>query len=183
MPRFKLTLPRAVVAFVLISSPAMAEMTLQLPGIKDATFPADQVLSGFGCHGKNLSPEMVWADAPPATKSFIVTTYDPDAPTGSGFWHWAAFNIPASVTGLNQAAGSADGTMPQGSVMARNDFSDNLYDGACPPEGSTHRYVVTVFAMPMETLPLDATASSAMVGFFANTASLARASVTVSYGR
>lgn len=183
MSRFMLTLPRAIFASLIFSSPAMADMTLQLPGIKGTTFPAAQVLSGFGCHGQNLSPEMIWNGAPPETKSFIVTTYDPDAPTGSGLWHWSVFNIPASVTGLEEGVGSVEGAMPEGSVMARNDFSDNVYDGACPPEGSTHHYVITVFAMPMETLPLDGTASSAMVGFFANTASLVRASVTVSYGR
>jgi Raf kinase inhibitor-like YbhB/YbcL family protein len=120
---------------------------------------------------------------PPATKSFIVTAYDPDAPTGSGLWHWSAFNIPVSVTGLEEGVGSVEGAMPEGSVTGRNDFSHNQYDGACPPEGSTHHYVITVFAMPMDSLPLDATASSAIVGYFANTASLERASVTVSYGR
>lgn len=172
---------RLIAASLLITTPALADMTLNLPGLKDGSFSESQVLQGFGCNGLNLSPEMLWAGAPPETQSFVVTAYDPDAPTGSGLWHWSAFNIPASVTRLDEAAASAGGTMPAGSVQARNDLSHNQYDGACPPEGSTHNYVFTVFAMPMATLPLDATASAAMVGFFANTGSLARASVTVPY--
>ena len=177
-----LTLPGVLFASVLVASPALAEMMLNLPGLQDGHFATAQVLSGFGCDGQNLSPELVWSGAPPDTKSYIVTAYDPDAPTGSGFWHWSAFNIPAAVTQLDEGA-SAGGSMPSGAVQARNDFSHNQYDGACPPEGSSHHYLVTVFAMPMASLPLDATASGAMVGFFANTASLARASVEVSYGR
>lgn len=173
---------RLLAASFLIATPALADMTLTLPGLKDGSFTDDQVLSGFGCEGMNLSPEVAWSGAPPETGSFILTAHDPDAPTGSGFWHWSAFNIPASVSHLDEAA-SGGGTMPPGAVQARNDFSHNQYDGACPPEGSTHRYVFTIYAMPMATLPLDAGASGAMVGYFANTGSLARASVTVPYGR
>ena len=177
------TLSGAILASVLVASPALADMKLELPGLQDGSFSAAQVLSGFGCDGQNRSPELVWSGAPSETKSFIVTAYDPDAPTGSGLWHWSAFNIPPSVVRLDEGAASAGGTMPAGALQARNDFSHNQYDGACPPKGSTHHYLVTVFAMPMDSLPLDATASSAMVGFFANTGSLARASVVVTYGR
>jgi Raf kinase inhibitor-like YbhB/YbcL family protein len=173
---------RLIVASLLLATPALAEMTLEMPGGKDGTLPEDQVLNGFGCQGLNLSPELIWSGAPAATKSFIVTAYDPDAPTGSGLWHWSAFNIPASVDRLDKAAGSPGGTPPEGMIQARNDFSRNQYDGACPPEGSMHHYVFTVYAMPMQTLPLDATTSAAMVGFFAQTGSLAHASVTVTYG-
>lgn len=160
-----------------LATPAAAEMTLDLPGVTDGTFSAAQVLSGFGCDGQNLSPELICSSAPAETKSFIVTVYDPDAPTGSGLWHWSAFDIPASTTRLDQGA-----AMPLGAVQARNDFSHNQYDGACPPKGSTHRYVISVFAMPIDRLPLDDTASAAMVGFFANSAALDRAVVEVSYG-
>jgi Raf kinase inhibitor-like YbhB/YbcL family protein len=174
---------RLVTLSLLFASPALAGMTLEMPGLKDGTLPDNQVLQGFGCEGLNLSPELVWSGAPAETGSFVITAYDPDAPTGSGLWHWSAFNIPASVARLSEAAASPGGTVPDGMIQARNDFSQNRYDGACPPEGSTHRYVFTVYAMPMAALPLDSTASAAMVGFFANTGSLARASVTVTYGR
>ncbi len=169
-------------AFLTLSTPALAEMALDLPGAPDGTFQAAQVLSGLGCKGGNLSPELVWSGAPPETGSFIVTLYDPDAPTGSGFWHWSVFDIPATVTHVAEGAGSAGDTLPDGGVTARNDFSRNQYDGACPPKGATHRYVVTVYAMPVTRLPLDATASAAMVGFFANTGALARASQEITYG-
>ena len=174
---------RLVAASLLISSPALADMKLTMPRVMDGTLPAAQVLKGFGCEGQNLSPELVWSGAPTETKSFIVTAYDPDAPTGSGLWHWSAFNIPATVGQLDEAAASSGGTPPEGMIHARNDFSQTQYDGACPPPGSTHHYVFTVYAMPMATLPLDATASAAMVGFFAQTGALAHASVTVTYGR
>ncbi len=173
---------RSLAASLLIATPALADMALYMPEVRDGTLPDAQVLQGFGCEGQNLSPELVWSGAPTETKSFIVTAYDPDAPTGSGLWHWSAFNIPASVDRLDKAAASPGGTLPEGMIQARNDFSQNRYDGACPPVGSTHHYVFTVYAMPMASLPLDATASAAMVGFFAQTGSLARASVTVTYG-
>ena len=183
MPKISRALLHVFILACATAAPAHAEMSLSLPGISEDGFAPDQVLSGFGCEGANLSPELVWSDAPPETKSFIVSIHDPDAPTGSGFWHWSSFNIPATVTRLAEGAGSASGGMPAGAVMARNDFSHNQYDGACPPEGSTHKYLVTVFVMPTDSIPLDETASAAIVGFFAKTASIARASVVVTHGR
>ena len=154
---------RYALPVLLLASPAFADMTLSLPSAADGHFQPAQVLSGFGCSGQNRSPELAWSGAPPETKSFIVSLFGPDARTGSGLWHWSAFNIPAAVTELAEGAA---GAMPVGTVAARNDFSHNSYDGACPPEGSTHHYVVTVFAMPAANLPLDQTASGAMMGFF-----------------
>lgn len=173
---------RLLAAFLLLSSPALAEMTLEMPGLVEGRFTEDQAQMGTGCGGMNLSPELLWSGAPAKTQSFVLTAYDPDAPTGSGFWHWSVFDIPADVTHFDEAA-SSGGALPPGTVQARNDLSNTQYDGACPPEGSTHRYVFTIYAMPQKTLGLDAGASGAMVGYFANTGSLARASVTVSYGR
>lgn len=173
---------RLLAASVLLASPALAEMTLELPGLEDGRFTEDQAQMGSGCGGMNLSPEASWSGAPPETQSFILTAYDPDAPTGSGFWHWSVFDIPANVTHLEEAA-SSGGALPPGVVQARNDLSNTQYDGACPPEGTTHRYVFTIYAMPQATLGLSAEASGAMVGYFANTGALARASVTVSHGR
>ncbi len=159
-------------------------MNLTSPDIAEGEFmDIEQVFSGFGCEGGNLSPSLTWSGAPQGTNSFVVTAYDPDAPTGSGFWHWSVFNIPASVSALPEGAGTVAAPLPEGAVQARNDFSQNAFGGACPPEGRTHRYVFTIYAMPQDTLPIDETASGALVGFFANTSSLASASITAEFGR
>jgi Raf kinase inhibitor-like YbhB/YbcL family protein len=166
-------------ALVVLATPAFAEMKLTSPDIAEGKpLGAAQVLNGFGCSGGNQAPALSWSGAPAATKSYVVMLRDPDAPTGSGFWHWVAFNIPATTMSL-----PAGGGAPTDMVTARNDFSQNAYAGACPPPGAPHRYVFTVFAMPDATLPLDATASAALVGFFAETGSLARATITATYGR
>ncbi len=142
-----------------------------------------QVYKGFGCDGGNVSPELSWKNAPAGTKSFAVTVYDPDAPTGSGWWHWVIFNIPANVTHLPAGAGDA-AKAPAGSVQSRTDFGTAGYGGACPPKGDKpHRYVFTVYALKAEKLDLPATASGAMVGFNLNANALARATVTALYGR
>lgn len=182
-------LKRLALALVVSSGlamPALAQGGMKL--VTDSFAPggmlgAKQVLNGFGCTGSNLSPSLAWTGAPDGTKSFVITMHDTDAPTGSGFWHWSMFNIPTSVTELPEGVGTG-APVPDGSVLARNDFSQNAYSGACPPEGATaHRYVITVYAMPRESLPLDATASSALVSFFAINTSLASASLTATFGR
>ncbi len=144
-----------------------------------------QVFKGFGCTGGNLSPDLSWKNAPAGTKSFAVSVYDPDAPTGSGWWHWLIFNIPAGVTHLPAGAGDpSKGLAPAGSVQSQTDFGSAGYGGACPPPGDKpHRYVFTVFALKAEKLDLPATASGAMIGFNLNANALARATVTALYGR
>jgi Raf kinase inhibitor-like YbhB/YbcL family protein len=180
----KAVLPAVIAATVIAVCPAAAEMRLTSPDIGDEQrLDAAQVLMGFGCEGGNLAPALSWSGASEGTGSFIVTAYDPDAPTGSGFWHWSVFDIPATVTALPEGAGSDGVPLPEGAVPARNDFSRNGFDGACPPEGRTHRYVFTVYAMPQDKLPLDATASGALVGFFANTTNLETATITAVFGR
>ncbi len=140
-----------------------------------------QVLSaayGFGCAGENLSPQLSWTGAPPETQSFAVTCFDPDAPTGSGFWHWLVVNIPPSVTELAMGAGSAGGTLPRGALQVRTDFGKPGYGGPCPPAGDhPHRYLFTVFAVSMDTLPVTADTSAAIVGFYLNFNTLAKASL------
>ncbi|MEM9797217.1 MAG: YbhB/YbcL family Raf kinase inhibitor-like protein [Pseudomonadota bacterium] len=160
-------------------------MMLSSPDIAEGqTMDRDQVFAGFGCDGANLAPALSWSGAPDGTQSFVITAYDPDAPTGSGWWHWSVFNIPATVTALPEGAGTDALPLPEGAIAARNDFSQNAFGGACPPEGAApHRYVFTVYAMPQDALPLDQSASGALVGFFANTTSLARATITARYGR
>lgn len=144
-----------------------------------------QVFSGFGCTGENVSPALEWADAPAGTKSFAVTVYDPDAPTGSGWWHWVVFNIAPDVTELKADAGNLEKALaPEGSIQSVTDYGKPGFGGACPPEGDKpHRYVFTVYALDTERLDLDQTASPALVGFFLNQHTLAKASLIAYYGR
>ena len=142
----------------------------------------DHVLSeayGFGCAGGNLSPQLSWSGVPEGTESFAVTCYDPDAPTGSGFWHWVVANIPANVTSLDLGAGDpSSGKMPAGALEVRTDFSAPGYGGPCPPEGGhVHRYIFTVSAVGMKELPVTADTSAAIVGFYLNFNTLEKASL------
>lgn len=127
----------------------------------------DQLFKGFGCEGGNLSPSMAWSGAPDGTKSFAVTVFDPDAPTGSGWWHWTVVNIPVSVTSLTANAGHADGSrLPAGAVQGRNDFGYAGFGGACPPKGDKpHNYYFKVWALKTESLPIDNHSSGALVGY------------------
>jgi Raf kinase inhibitor-like YbhB/YbcL family protein len=125
--------------------------------------------------GENVSPHLRWSGFPAETKSFAVTVYDPDAPTGSGFWHWLLVNMPASVTELPRGASGSD-ALPEGVVEGRNDFGDYGYGGAAPPGGDRpHRYVFTVFAVDTEKLELSADTPAAQFGFNLTFHTLARA--------
>ena len=168
-----------------VSVDARAELVLSSPALVDGGgLDEAHVLDGFGCAGENLSPALSWSGAPEGTRSYVVTVYDPDAPSGSGWWHRSVFDVPGDVESLPRGAGSGEIPLPDGAVQARNDFGTNAYGGACPPEGDApHRYVFTVYAMAQDGLGLDAGASGAMVGFFVNTTSLVRASLEVRYGR
>ena len=144
----------------------------------------DQVYSGFGCSGKNISPALTWRGAPDGTKSFAVTVYDPDAPTGSGWWHWVVYNIPATATGLPVGAGNAGGKLPAGAVQSHTDFGTPGYGGPCPPAGDKpHRYIFTVYALKAERIDAPDEASAAMVGFMIHANTLAKAGLTAYYGR
>ena len=140
---------------------------------------------GFGCAGGNVSPHLRWEGAPAGVKSFAVTCYDPDAPTGSGFWHWVVVNIPADVNELPLGAGNpANGNLPAGALTVRNDTGQPGYAGPCPPAGDhPHRYVFTVFAVSTESLPVTADASPAVVGFNLHFATLEKASLMGLYKR
>jgi len=161
-----------------------AGLTLVSDSLSGQLAPA-QVYDGFGCKGGNISPALHWSGAPAATRSFAVTLYDPDAPTGSGWWHWLVFNIPAKTQGLPEGAGStAPQRMPAGVVQSRTDFGKPGFGGACPPRGDRpHRYLLTVYALDVERLPLDTAAAPALVGFQLNRHSLARSSTIAYYGR
>ena len=141
------------------------------------------VFNGMGCTGQNISPALEWANAPAGTKSFAVTMYDPDAPTGSGWWHWVMYNIPATTTGL--AAGAGNGkNAPRGSVEGMTDFGSKGFGGACPPAGAKpHHYHITVFALKVDKLDVPGNATSANIGYNLNANKLATARVTALYGR
>lgn len=144
--------------------------TVSSSSFKDGDYlKEDFVLSedyGFGCGGGNKSPHLRWSGAPAGTKSFAVTCFDPDAPTGSGFWHWVVVNIPATVSELAEGAGSKGGQLPAGALQIRTDFGAPGYGGPCPPEADhPHRYFFTVFAVQVETLAVNADTSAAVVGF------------------
>lgn len=148
---------------------------------------AAQVFNGFGCSGENLAPQISWKNAPREAKSFAVTVYDPDAPTGSGWWHWIVYDIPASFNGLpSGASASADAKvkLPDGAKQGRNDYGTRDFGGACPPVGDKpHRYVVTVHALKVEKLDVPDDASAALIGFMLNANSLGKAKLTGKYGR
>jgi Raf kinase inhibitor-like YbhB/YbcL family protein len=138
-----------------------------------------QFFNSFGCHGDNVSPELSWENTPAGTQAFAVTMYDKDAPTGSGFWHWVVFNIPASTTELKSGAGDASkGLLPAGTVQGMTDFGKPGYGGPCPPPGAPHEYLITVYALKAP-LKLDQSASPAFVGFNLNAGMLAKASIVI----
>lgn len=139
------------------------------------------VFNGMGYEGDNISPHLAWDEVPPGCKSFAVTCYDPDAPTGSGWWHWVVVNLPADTRVLPQGSGSSLVPLPEGALETRTDYGKAGYGGAAPPKGRTHRYIFTVHALDVEKLDVDADASGAMVGFNIHFHSLDRASITALY--
>jgi Raf kinase inhibitor-like YbhB/YbcL family protein len=176
----------ALTLFASAATANAAGFTLSSPTIKpNSTLSQDQVFNSFGCTGKNISPALKWSGAPKDTKSFAVTVYDPDAPTGSGWWHWVTYNIPASVTELPQGAGEAGGAqMPKGAMQGKTDFGSAAFGGACPPPGDKpHHYIFTVFALKTDKIDVPADASAALVGYMLNANKLGKASFTARYGR
>ena len=143
----------------------------------------EHVFNGMGCTGQNVSPALNWTGAPAGTKSFAVTAYDPDAPTGSGWWHWVMYNIPADATGLTAGAGNGRNA-PRGSQQGNTDFGNKGYGGPCPPTGDKpHHYHFTVYALKVDKLDVPADATPALVGFNVNFASLGKAELMGLYGR
>ncbi len=173
---------------LLAANGALAANGFQLasPTIKpDSTLGKDQVFNGFGCSGGNLSPALQWSGAPEDTRSYALTVYDPDAPTGSGWWHWMVYNLPATVGALPANAGKANSTtLPRGALQGRNDFGTRDFGGACPPPGDKpHRYIFTVYALKVDRLDLPADASAALIGYNINANKLGSATFTARYGR
>ncbi len=149
--------------------------------VDGGVLPLDQVFTDAG--GANISPHLSWSGHPAGTESFVVTAYDPDAPTGSGFWHWALVDLPGSVTELPRGAGSgAFPGLPAGAYHVRNDWGTKDYGGAAPPQGDVpHRYIFTVHAVDVPKLEINDEVSPAVVGFDLVFHTLARAVLRVTY--
>jgi Raf kinase inhibitor-like YbhB/YbcL family protein len=144
-----------------------------------------QEFNGFGCSGENQSPQLSWKNAPEGTKSFAVTMYDPDAPTGSGFWHWVVFDIPASSNELVTNAGNINLNLaPNGAIQSVTDFGIKGFGGPCPPVGhGFHQYIITVYALKTDKLGLTESTNPAVVGFYLWNQTLAKASIVAYYKR
>jgi Raf kinase inhibitor-like YbhB/YbcL family protein len=167
--------------------------------LASGSFDNKFVLNGFGCQGQNVSPTLKWSNIPAGTKSLALQVYDPDAPSGSGFWHWTVYNIPSTVSELAQGAGNSPSTLPAGAFGGNTDFADTgatgvngNYGGPCPPTGDKpHRYIFTLFALAVPQLEVAGgvpkTGSAGLYGFVLNKgvgpALLGKASFTASYGR
>lgn len=163
-----------------------SSLKLHSPDFADqATLPKAHVHSAMGAGGENVSPGFAWSGAPAGTRSFALTCHDPDAPTGSGWWHWVVYDIPASATELKRGAGTAGGKLlPPGTKQGRTDFGTQEYGGAAPPPGhGTHRYIFTLYALNVDKLDAPADASAALIGFLIHFAKIAEASTTAVYSR
>jgi len=177
---------RQPLALALLAAAGLAHgagFTLSSPSIKPgSTLTQAQVFNGFGCTGQNISPELKWSGAPAGTKSFAITCFDPDAPTGSGYWHWIAFDIPASVGSMEAGAGNSE--TPLGGTAGVSDFGMNSYGGPCPPKGDgKHRYIFTVYALDVPALPYgSAKTTGATCNFLMRGHVLAKGSITGLFG-
>jgi len=161
-------------------------LTLSSQDIADGEFMAKtQEFNGFGCSGSDLSPHLKWSGAPKGTKSFAITAYDPDAPTGSGWWHWQVVNIPSNVMELSAGSGNTKKELtPEGSMQIVNDFGSRGFGGVCPPPGhGVHHYRFTVHALSVDKLSLPEDASGALAGYMINSKTIESSTIESLYKR
>jgi Raf kinase inhibitor-like YbhB/YbcL family protein len=158
--------------------PQVPALTVESDDVRDGeTLAKTYVFNDWGSDGQNVSPHLRWSGAPEGTLSYAVTCFDPDAPTGSGFWHWLLFDLPADVTELPAGAGAADDL----GVHGRNDYSINAYGGAAPPPGFPHRYIFAVHALDVEKLGVERDTPPAVIGFNITAHTLARGYIAPVY--
>ena len=145
----------------------------------------NEEFNGFGCTGNNRSPQLSWKNPPEGTKSFAITMYDPDAPTGSGWWHWVVFDIPLTTNELLSGAGNTELNLtPEGVIQSITDYGTNGYGGPCPPEGhGLHQYIITVYALKVDKLGLNENTNPAVVGYYLWNNALSKASIISYYQR
>ncbi len=168
------------------SLPAAARFTVTSTDVRDGEpLPVAQRSGVMGAGGQDVSPQLSWSGFPATTRSFVVTMYDPDAPTGSGFWHWAVANIPASVTSVPTGAGSEDGAkLPRGALQLPNDARMKRFVGAAPPPGDgKHRYVIGVHALDVPSLQVPPDATPAYLMFSTLGHVVGRAFLTATFER
>jgi len=175
-----------ILAFILTATPLFSQNTFTLSSNTlggEATITEE--FNGFGCTGKNQSPQLSWKNVPKGTKSFAITLYDPDAPTGSGWWHWLAFDIPLNIDELVVNAGNPKlNLMPKGTIQSTTDYGKKGYGGPCPPEGhGLHQYIITVYALKTKNLGLDENANPARVAYYLWNNTIAKASIVSYYQR
>jgi Raf kinase inhibitor-like YbhB/YbcL family protein len=168
-----MSLERAVAPDPYDILPPVPSFTVTSTDVSDGR-PLDELFAHTSVGGKNLSPQLAWSGFPAETRGFVVTCFDPDAPTGSGFWHWVLVNLPASTTELPRGVDP----LPEGAFCVRNDYGENNYGGSAPPPGDRpHRYVFAVHAIDVDTLDVPPEASPAYVGFNLAFHTLARATI------
>ena len=161
-------------------------LTLSSQDIAQGEFMANaQEFNGFGCSGGDISPHLKWSNAPKGTKSFAITVYDPDAPTGSGWWHWQVVNIPMTLMEIQSGAGDTEANIAlKGSTQIQNDYGSRGFGGACPPEGhGVHHYRFTVHALSVEKLELPEDASGALAGYMINANTIESSTIESLYKR
>jgi Raf kinase inhibitor-like YbhB/YbcL family protein len=181
----KSTVAAALVLLCALAEASAAQFSVESPTVKaNGMLSLAQVYNDMGCHGQNTSPALSWRGAPSGTKSYAVTVYDPDAPSGSGWWHWLIYNIPATVSALPEHAGDVGGKLlPAGAVQGHTDSRTIGFDGACPGAGEKpHRYYFTIYALKTEKIDVPADSSAAMVGYMLNDNQLAKATIMARYG-
>lgn len=168
-----------------LMSPAKSTFNLASPDIAQGQrIKPAQVFNEFGCTGQNISPALSWDRAPAGTKSFALMVHDPDAPTGSGWWHWILYNLPVEAATLPADAGNpAKNLLPKGAVHGRNDYGVHAYGGPCPPPGPPHRYFFRLHALKVPKLDIPVEASAALVGFNVNANTIAVAEIMATYAR
>jgi Raf kinase inhibitor-like YbhB/YbcL family protein len=148
------------------------------------TVPTRNLFNGSGCNGSNISPEFHWSGAPKGTRSFAITIYDPDAPVPGGWWHWVVFNIPSAASNLLAGAGDkGSNRLPPGSSQCNNDYGESGYGGPCPPPGTTHRYVVKIYALDVERIAAGAETAPSRVARLIQEHAIGSAQLSVSFGR